>query len=203
MQSQAKTVDAYLKELPEDRRLAISAIRAVILKNLDSDFEEGMQYGMIGYFVPHRIFPAGYHCDPRQPVPFVSLASQKNHMSVYLMCVYMGQTEDAFRKAWLKTGKKLDMGKCCVRFKKLEDVALDVISDVVRNTKAKAFIERYQALLTSSAVAKSKQIQTRKAGKKSAASSPKTKSPESTKASGAFPKSSAKSKTSKKSAKKK
>ena len=124
MQSKATTVDQYLAELPEDRRKALEAVRQVVLKNLDKDYEEGIQYGMIGYYVPHRVHPAGYHCDPKQPLPFASLASQKNHMALYLMCIY-GDTDHAkwFRDAWAKTGKKLDMGKACVRFKKLEDLA--------------------------------------------------------------------------------
>ena len=88
MQSKATTVEQYLAELPEDRRKAIEAVRQVILKNLDKDYEEGIQYGMIGYYVPHRVYPAGYHCDPKQPLPFAGLASQKNYMSLYLMCVY-------------------------------------------------------------------------------------------------------------------
>src|SRR3954452_8277978 len=117
MQSKATTVEDYLKSLPEDRRLAISAVRKVILENLDKDYEEGIQYGMIGYYVPHRVFPAGYHCDPRQPLPVAGLASQKGHMSLYLMAVYgHGDTGAWFREAWAKTGKKLDMGKSCVRF---------------------------------------------------------------------------------------
>ncbi len=82
MQSQAKTVADYLAELPEDRRAAISAVRKAILKNLHKDFEEMMQYGMIGYVVPHRIYPAGYHCNPKDPLPFAGLASQKNYMSI-------------------------------------------------------------------------------------------------------------------------
>ncbi|HZK81831.1 MAG TPA: DUF1801 domain-containing protein, partial [Humisphaera sp.] len=90
MKSNAATVEQYLAELPEDRRAAIGAVRDVILKNLDADYEEGMQYGMIGYYVPHRIFPAGYHCDPKQPLPFAALGSQKNHMAIYLMSVYCG-----------------------------------------------------------------------------------------------------------------
>ena len=155
MQSKATTVEQYLKELPEDRRAALSAIRSMILKNLDKDFEEGMQYGMIGYFVPHRIFPDGYHCDPGQPLPFVSVASQKNHMAVYLMCIYMGKSEEEFRKAWLKTGKKLDMGKSCIRFRKLDDVALDVIADAIRNITAKGFVARYQEELQKNSANKS------------------------------------------------
>ena len=154
MQSKATTVAQYLKELPEDRRVAVSAIRSMILKNLDKDFEEGIQYGMIGYYVPHRIFPDGYRCDPKQPLPFVSVASKKNHMAVYLMCIYMDKSEEEFRKACQKTGKKLDMGKSCIRFKKLEDVALDVIADVIRNITAKGFVARYQEELQKNAVKK-------------------------------------------------
>ena len=175
MQSKATTVEQYLKELPEDRRAAISAIRAMILKNLDKDFEEGMQYGMIGYYVPHRIFPDGYHCDPKQPLPFVSVASQKNHMAVYLMCIYMNKSEEEFRKAWLKTGKKLDMGKSCIRFKKLEDVALDVIADVIRNITAKGFVARYQETLQKNAANKPvKKTAAKKTAKKAVKKSAKS-----------------------------
>lgn len=119
-----------------------------------------MQYGMIGYYVPHSVFPAGYHCDPRQPLPYAALASQKGHMSVYLMGLYIqegggpasaerAESADAkwFREAWTKTGKKLDMGKACVRFKKLEDVALDVLGAAIRRVPAKTYIARYTAAL--------------------------------------------------------
>ena len=105
------------------------------------------QYGMIGYFVPHRVYPAGYHCNPKQPLPFMSLASQKNYMSLYLGCVYGADREKKFREAWARTGKKLDMGKCCVRFKKPDDLALDVIGDVIRRTSARGFIKRYEAAM--------------------------------------------------------
>ena len=150
MQSKATTVAAYLASLPPDRRAAISAVRAVILKNLDKGYEEGMQYGGIGYYVPHRVFPAGYHCDPKQPLPFAGLASQKNHMSVGLMCHYGGGEEDRwFRAAWAKTGKKLDMGKCCVRFRKLEDVPLEVVGEAVRRVPAAAYISHYEAAILS------------------------------------------------------
>ncbi len=148
MPSKATTVEQYLAELPEDRRAAISAVRDVIRKNLDKRYEEGMQYGMIGYYVPHKEYPAGYHCDPKQPLPFASLASQKSHMAVYLMCVYSeSQQEQWFRQAWAKTGKKLDMGKSCVRFKKLEDVALDVIGEAIRRTPADAYIAHYESVV--------------------------------------------------------
>jgi len=148
MTSKAPTVAKYLASLPAERRAAIQAVRDVILKNLDDDYEEGMQYGMIGYYVPHRIYPAGYHCDPRQPLPFACLASQKNHMAVYLMCVYgHPEHESWFRSAWAKTGKKLDMGKSCVRFKKLEDLALDVIGQAIARVPTKHFIEYYESAI--------------------------------------------------------
>jgi len=148
MQSKATTVAQYLAELPADRRDAIEAVRQVILQNLDPDFEEGMQYGMIGFYVPHRLFPAGYHCDPKQPLPFVNLASQRNYMSLYMMACYgCDSDEDWFRKAWVKTGKKLDMGKSCIRFKKLDDLALDLIGEAIRRMPAKKYIAIYQAAI--------------------------------------------------------
>ena len=145
MQSKAKTVEEYLASLPADRRAAISAVRKVILDNLDKDYEEGMSYGAIGYYVPHRVYPPGYHCDPRLPLPFAGLGSQKHHMALGIMSNYGGSAEEKrFRAAWLKTGKKLDMGKCCVRFKKLEDVPLEVVGESIRRMPAKKFIEQYE-----------------------------------------------------------
>ena len=155
MQSKATTVKQYLSELPADRRTAIEAVRNVILKNLDKDYEEGMMWGMIGYAVPHRVWPLGYHCDPEKPLMMCSLASQKNNMTVYLMPVYSEKTERAwFQKAWAKsveggTGKKLKMGGCCIHFKKLEDAALDVNGEAVRRTPAKAYVANYVKLLAS------------------------------------------------------
>jgi hypothetical protein len=150
MKSDATTVEAYLAGLPEDRRAALQAVRRVILNNLDKDYEEGMQYGMIGYYVPHRVYPAGYHCDPKQPLPFAGLASQKNHMAVYLMCVY-GESDHTrwFRDAWSKTGKKLDMGKSCLRFNRVDDLALDVLGEAIRRVPARKYIEHCEAALRS------------------------------------------------------
>lgn len=150
MQSQAATVEQYLSELPEDRRAALQAIREVILKHLPTGYAEGMQYGMIGYFVPHSRYPAGYHCDPRQPLPFGGLASQKNHMAVYLMGLYGNSAaEAAFRAAWTKTGRKLDMGKCCIRFKRLEDVPLEVLGNTVAAMSVDKYIAAYEKALGS------------------------------------------------------
>jgi hypothetical protein len=146
MQSKAATVAAYLAELPPERREAIAAIREVLLKNLPQGLEEGMQYGMIGYYVPHSVYPAGYHCDPKQPLPFACLASQKNYMSLYLMTLYGGGEQQAwFIDAWKRAGKKLDMGKCCVRFKRLEDVPLDVIGEAFRRVSIKNYIDHCES----------------------------------------------------------
>jgi hypothetical protein len=147
MPSKAKTVADYLAELPADRRTAIEAVRKVIRKNLDKDFEEGIQYGMIGYYVPHHIYPAGYHCDPKQPLPFAGLASQKNYMSLHMMSIYGdGRQLEQFRRDWAKTGKKLDMGKACIRFRKLDDLPLDVIGRAIARVTAKNYIAICEAL---------------------------------------------------------
>lgn len=156
MQSSATTVADYLASLPEDRRHIVESLRKVILDNLDSGYSEGMQYGMIGYAVPHSVFPAGYHCDPKQPLPFAAIASQKNYVSVYLMGLYCGCEEELsgeakwFTDAWAASGKKLDKGRACLRFKKLDDIALDVIGESVRRIPAQRYLERYQQVLASS-----------------------------------------------------
>ncbi|HMP78211.1 MAG TPA: DUF1801 domain-containing protein [Pirellulaceae bacterium] len=153
MQSKAKTVSQYLKELPADRRQALEAVREVIKRNLDADVEEGMSYGMIGYYIPHRVYPPGYHCDPKQPLPYAGLASQKNHMSIYLCTLYgdpssqQGNLLKWFQAEWAKTGKKLDMGKSCIRFKKLEDLNLDLIGESIRRLPSHAYIAGYEKSL--------------------------------------------------------
>jgi hypothetical protein len=146
MKSTAETVDEYIKSLPADRREAISAVRSVILANLPDGYQECMSYGMIGYVVPHSIYPKGYHCDPRLPLPFANLGSQKNHMALHLCSVYGdSKTEQWFRKAWQAAGKKLDMGKACVRFKRLEDVPLEVVGQVIARTPVAAYIARIES----------------------------------------------------------
>lgn len=107
-----------------------------------------MQYGMIGYYVPHRVYPAGYHCDPKQPLPFASLASQKNYLSLYLFCIY-SNPDDAkwFQQAWAKSGKKLNMGKSCVRFKTVEDLPLDVIGAAIKRVTVAKHIEQYESVV--------------------------------------------------------
>jgi hypothetical protein len=164
MQSKATTVAQYLASLPEDRRTALQAVRKAILANLDKDYEEGMQYGMIGYYVPHSVFPPGYHCDPKQPLPFAGLASQKNYMSIYLGCVYTGE-EKWFRDAWTARGKKLDMGKVCIRFKKIEDVPLDVVGEAIKRTPVKKWIATYEANILPTNKAAAKRSSAKKAAK--------------------------------------
>jgi hypothetical protein len=165
MQSKAQTVKEYLASLPEDRRAAIEAVREVILKNLDKKYQETMQYGMIGYSVPLSVYPPGYHCTPDTPLPFAGLASQKNYMSLYLMSLYCGcgGTEDAaaehaawFRDEWKKTGKKLDMGKSCIRFKKVEDLPLELIGKAVKRVPVKKYVAYVEAALAASKKARKK-----------------------------------------------
>ena len=141
-QSKAKTVEQYLEELPPERREALQAVREVILKNLPSGYEETMQYGMIGYGIPLERFPNTYN---GQPLGIAALASQKNYMSLYLMNVYgHPETETWFRERYRASGKKLDMGKSCVRFRKLDDLPLDLVGETVARTPVDEFIRVYE-----------------------------------------------------------
>ena len=147
MQSKAATVKEYLASLPPERRAAISAVRKVVLDNLDDDIEEGMHWGMICWYVPHSIFPDGYHTNPSQPLPYAALASQKNYMSLYLNTIYGEGGKEAgwFRAEWENTGRKLDMGKSCIRFKKVDDLALDVVAKAIRSVPTNEYVESYVA----------------------------------------------------------
>lgn len=143
VQSSAQTVEEYLAELPPDRRGAIATVRKVILDHLPEGYEETMDFGMIGYVVPLQKYPVTYN---GHPLAYAGLASQKNHMALYLMCVYGDQeTGELFRDRYKASGKKLDMGKSCVRFKKLEDLPLDLIGEVIARTPMATYIERYEA----------------------------------------------------------
>ena len=148
MQSKAATVAEYLKELPAERRTALSKVRAVIRKHLPKGFAEQMGSGMISYVVPHREYPAGYHCDPKQPVPFAGLSSQKNYMSLYLMTVYQdSELERWLREQFRVRDKKLDLGKCCILFKKIEDLPLDVVGEAIARVPLADYMMRYEDAL--------------------------------------------------------
>lgn len=146
MQSKAKTVDEYIETLPEDRQNAIQQIRKVVNKNLPKGFEEQMGYGMMGWVVPHKIYPAGYHCDPKQPLPFMGVASQKNFISFYSMCLYSDpKLLKWFQKEWPKhSSKKLDMGKSCIRFKRADDVPLKLLGELAAKVTPAQWIEMYE-----------------------------------------------------------
>lgn len=158
MKSTATTVKDYLATLPADRRAALEAVRNVILKNLDKDYQECMVWGVAAYTVPHSVFPHGHHTDPKKPLMMCGFSSQKNDMVVYMLNISGagGWTPDTalaewFKQAWAKTGKPLGLevggGGCCVRFKKLEDVALEVIGESIRRTPAKVYVESYLSML--------------------------------------------------------
>jgi len=189
MQSKATTVTEYLKSLTPERRKAIQAIRKVIKQNLPKGYEEGMQYGFIGYYVPHKVYKWGYHCDPTEPLPYAALASQKKHIGVYLMGIYGSKKEEAwFKASWKKSGKKLDMGKSCIRAKDLDGFDLKTIGQAIKRVPAARFIAGYEKSLEGSA-----------AGKKLA----KRKEKDAAGAAGTSKKKAAKKKSAKKPAKKK
>lgn len=142
VRSTAPTVDAYLAELPEDRRAVVARVRDVIRSRLPAGYEEAMNWGMISYEVPLSRYPDTYN---RQPLSYVALAAQKNGYSLYLNCVYQDPALLArLRQGFAASGKRLDMGKSCVRFKRVDDLPLDVVGDMVAAVPPDAFIARYE-----------------------------------------------------------
>lgn len=141
--------DEYIASLPEERQPVMQALRRVFLENLPKGFEEEMAYGMICYSVPHSIYPKGYHCDPKQKLPFLSLASQKSHIAVYHMALYEGSLLDWFLDRWAKEfPKKPDMGKSCIRFKKPEQVPIELLGELASKMTPEEWIERYEKAFT-------------------------------------------------------
>ncbi|MCC6307156.1 MAG: DUF1801 domain-containing protein, partial [Chitinophagaceae bacterium] len=140
-------VEQYVSELPADRQATINALRKVIKKNLPKGFQECMGYGMLGYVVPHSIYPAGYHCNPKDPLPFMGLASQKNSINLYHMGIYAEpKLYKWFTEAHAKASpKKLDMGKSCVRYKKAEDIPLKLIGELASKMTPKEWISLYES----------------------------------------------------------
>ena len=146
MQSKATTPNQYLIELPEDRKEAVKKLRQQILDNLPKGMEEVMSYGMLGYVVPHSVYPDGYHCDPKLPLPFMNLASQKNFIAVYSMAIYAKpEVMGWFTSEYVKRCKyKLDMGKSCIRFKRIDDIPFDLIGELTAKVDAEEWIKIYE-----------------------------------------------------------
>ena len=149
MRSSANTLDEYFASLLQDRKPAMTALRNSINKNIPKGFEERMSYGMVGWVVPHSIYPSGYHCDPKLPLPFVNIASQKNFIAVYHMGIY-GSPElfKWFTTEFPKHSKaKLDMGKSCMRFKKPDDIPYKFIGELMKKMTMKDWINQYEKIL--------------------------------------------------------
>ena len=146
MQSKALTVKDYLKELPTDRASSFIKLRDTILNTIPKGFEEVMSYGMVSYVVPHAIYPEGYHCDPKLPLQFTAIASQKNVIAIYHMGIYGSpKLHDWFVTEYPKHCKtKLDMGKSCIRFKKTEDIPYKLIAELMTKITVKDWINLYQ-----------------------------------------------------------
>jgi uncharacterized protein YdhG (YjbR/CyaY superfamily) len=146
MQSKATTPEQYLSQLPEDRKEAMLKLRNAIKENLPQGFEEVISYGMLGYVVPHSIYPSGYHCDPKLPLPFINLASQKNFIALYHMGIYANKNlESWFVSEYPKHVKtKLDMGKSCIRFKKMDDIPFDFIGELAAKVSVEDWILNYE-----------------------------------------------------------
>lgn len=145
MTSAATSPKEYLDNLPEERQVPFSRLRETILKNLPVGFEEAMSYGMIGYVVPHRIYPEGYHCDPKLPLPFISIASQKNYIALYHSGIYAdGDLHSWFVKEYkTRYGRQPDMGKSCIRFKKPEEIPYELIAELCQKISPEEFIALY------------------------------------------------------------
>lgn len=142
-----ENVESYIAELPEDRKEVFEQLRQTILENLPSGFAEMISYGMVGYVVPHSIYPDGYHCNPKLPLPFLSIASQKNAISLYHMGIYADPSLlEWFTAEYPKHSKrKLDMGKSCIRFKKLDEIPFDLIGELVRKMSVEQWIKLYES----------------------------------------------------------
>lgn len=142
----ATTIDEYLASLPADRRDAISAVRKAVNRSLPAGYEEGLQFGMIGWYVPLATYPAGYGGNKKVPLPVVGLGSPKSYMTLHMMCLYINPPlDDFFADAYAKSGKKLDMGMGCVRFKTLDALAVDVVGKTLARLKPADHIAAYEA----------------------------------------------------------
>lgn len=151
MQYKATSPDDYISQIPEERQEPVKKLRKVILDNLPKGIEETISYGMIGYVIPHSIYPDGYHCTPELPLPFMNLASQKNFIAVYSMVLYAkNDLMDWFTSEYAKRCKyKLEMGKSCIRFKRMNDIPFDLIGELTSKVSADEWIELYEHIYKS------------------------------------------------------
>jgi len=142
------SVDQYIEQLPEDRKEAVIKLRNIFLKKLPDGFQETICYGMIGYVVPHSTYPAGYHCDPKQPLPFINIASQKGHLAIYHMGLYANPDMlEWFENEFSKVSKsKADLGKSCLRFKKMENIPYPLIEELASKISVEDWISTYEKL---------------------------------------------------------
>lgn len=149
MKIEANSPNDYISKLPKDRQEVVSELRKVVLDNLPKGFSEEMSYGMIGYVVPHSIYPDGYHCDPKLPLPFLSIASQKNFVAFYHMGIYSDEKLlDWFVKEYPNhSNYKLDMGKSCIRFKRMNDIPYELIGELVRRISVDNWIQTYETAI--------------------------------------------------------
>ena len=149
MQSTATTIEAYLQEIPEERKDSFAKLRENILENIPNGFVEQMSYGMIGYVVPHSIYPGGYHCDPKLPLPFINIASQKNFIALYHMGIYANpELLKWLIKEYPKhSTQKLDMGKSCIRFKKMDQIPFKLIAELVQKMSVQEWITCYESVV--------------------------------------------------------
>ena len=147
MQTTAKSIEAYLEEIPEDRKIAFAKLLKTIQENIPNGFVEQMSYGMIGYVVPHSIYPNGYHCEPKLPLPFIAIASQKKFIALYHMGIYAKpELLNWFVTEYPKHSKqKLDMGKSCIRFKKMDLIPFDLIAELVQKMSVQEWITCYES----------------------------------------------------------
>ncbi|WP_435253765.1 DUF1801 domain-containing protein [Tenacibaculum sp. A30] len=149
MKYEASTVEEYISQLPEERQEVLQKLRNIIKENLPEGFEEGINYKMIGYYVPHSIYPDGYHCDPKLPLPFMNLASQKNSVNLYHSGIYANKDlHDWFVAEYPKHAKrKLDMGKSCIRFKKLDDIPYELIAELCTKISVDEWVSTYESAI--------------------------------------------------------
>ena len=149
MQYKANSPEDYISQVPEERQVALKKLRKVIKDNLPKGFEEGIQYGMIGYYVPHSIYPNGYHCSPSEPLPFMSFASQKNSINLYHSGIYAKpEIHDWFVAQYPKHCKrKLDIGKSCIRFKKIEEIPYELIAELSMKLTVDEWIGIYESAI--------------------------------------------------------